>query len=281
MPFVKAQCTSCGAALDVDPSKDAAVCPYCNTPYVVEKAINKYNVNITNNINAQTVNIFNQKDDFEIVAGVLKRYTGKATDITIPDEVISIESGALPKGITSVIINDSSSIGYLSGFSDLENLKHISLGNSITIIGDNAFGGCQSLTDVVIPESVIRIGNSAFANCNSLISITIPDSVAEIDYGAFSYCKNLKYVTIGKSVTSIGSRAFSYCKSLKSIIIPQSVTSINDYTFECCENLTNVAISSFTTISKNAFFDCKNLKSKPKAKGIFSLLFHRNSKRIK
>lgn len=41
MPFVQAKCTNCGANLEVDNSRDAAICPYCHTPYVVEKAINK------------------------------------------------------------------------------------------------------------------------------------------------------------------------------------------------------------------------------------------------
>ncbi len=42
MPLTPAKCTNCGAALELDPSKDAAVCPYCHTPFVVEKAINNY-----------------------------------------------------------------------------------------------------------------------------------------------------------------------------------------------------------------------------------------------
>ena len=42
MRFVPATCTKCGAALDVDPSQDAAVCPYCDTAFIVEKAINNY-----------------------------------------------------------------------------------------------------------------------------------------------------------------------------------------------------------------------------------------------
>ena len=54
MPFVKAQCTNCGGSLDVDESKDAAICPFCNTPFIIEKAINLYKVeqhnHITNNI---------------------------------------------------------------------------------------------------------------------------------------------------------------------------------------------------------------------------------------
>ncbi|MBP3204709.1 MAG: hypothetical protein J6M66_04730 [Lachnospiraceae bacterium] len=57
MPIVKAQCTNCNGMLQVDSSKDAAICPYCNTPYIVEKAINKYNIN--NNYNIQHQQIIN------------------------------------------------------------------------------------------------------------------------------------------------------------------------------------------------------------------------------
>ena len=42
MPLVKAQCTNCNGMLEVDSSKDAAICPHCGTPYIVERAINNY-----------------------------------------------------------------------------------------------------------------------------------------------------------------------------------------------------------------------------------------------
>ena len=61
MSFVKAQCTNCGAALDVEPSLEAAVCPYCHTAYIVQKAINNYTTNITNQINAQNVTVLGGK----------------------------------------------------------------------------------------------------------------------------------------------------------------------------------------------------------------------------
>ena len=40
--FVPAICSHCGGSLDVDPSQEAAVCPYCGTAFIVEKAINHY-----------------------------------------------------------------------------------------------------------------------------------------------------------------------------------------------------------------------------------------------
>lgn len=47
MPLVKAQCPNCMGNLDVDNTKDAAICPFCGTPFIVEKAIQ----NISNYIN--------------------------------------------------------------------------------------------------------------------------------------------------------------------------------------------------------------------------------------
>ena len=44
MRFVPAICSHCGGSLDVDPSQEAAVCPYCGTAFIVEKAINHYNM---------------------------------------------------------------------------------------------------------------------------------------------------------------------------------------------------------------------------------------------
>lgn len=49
--FVPAKCTNCGGQLDVDPTMQAAVCPYCNTAFVVEQAINNFNVTMNGGIN--------------------------------------------------------------------------------------------------------------------------------------------------------------------------------------------------------------------------------------
>ena len=55
MPLVNAKCTNCGGTLSVDASKDAAICDFCGSPFIVEKAIQNYNYHITNNITAQNV----------------------------------------------------------------------------------------------------------------------------------------------------------------------------------------------------------------------------------
>ena len=44
MPLVNAKCTNCGANLEVDNAQDAAICKFCGSAFVVEKAINNYNI---------------------------------------------------------------------------------------------------------------------------------------------------------------------------------------------------------------------------------------------
>ncbi|MDR2196597.1 MAG: hypothetical protein LBO07_01345 [Coriobacteriales bacterium] len=54
MSLTPVVCPFCGSRLDVDPNTEAALCCYCRTPFVVEKAINNYNVQT---LNASTVNV--------------------------------------------------------------------------------------------------------------------------------------------------------------------------------------------------------------------------------
>lgn len=47
----------CGANLEVDREKEAGICPYCGTAFIVEKAINNYTTNNVYNINNATIKI--------------------------------------------------------------------------------------------------------------------------------------------------------------------------------------------------------------------------------
>lgn len=64
MPLVAAKCTSCGGDLLVDPGQEAAVCKFCGTAFITEKAINNYNTtNITNisKLDAEVVNVMSSE----------------------------------------------------------------------------------------------------------------------------------------------------------------------------------------------------------------------------
>ena len=63
MTLVPAICTQCGSKLEVDPSREAAVCPYCKTPFITQKAINHYNTTNVTNIGSVHAEVLNVTDD--------------------------------------------------------------------------------------------------------------------------------------------------------------------------------------------------------------------------
>ena len=93
-----------------------------------------------------------------------------------------------------VIIFDGpiTKIGYQAFYS--KGLTGISIPNSITSIGTEAFYHCSSLVDIMIPNSVTSIGEDAFNDCTSLTSIIIPSCVTEIGCSAFEHCTSLTSV---------------------------------------------------------------------------------------
>lgn len=72
MPLVPAKCTICGALLNIDSGREAAVCESCGNAFVVEKAINNYNTynSVVNNISGDNVviNIESEKERLHIRA---------------------------------------------------------------------------------------------------------------------------------------------------------------------------------------------------------------------
>ena len=72
----------------------------------------------------------------------------------------------------------------------------MTIGNSVTAIGESAFNGCTRLTSTKIPNSVTSIGNEAFGGCYRLYSVTIPTSVTVIGWRAFRGCSGLRSIYV-------------------------------------------------------------------------------------
>ena len=75
MSLINAICTNCGAQLKVESNKEAAICEYCGSAFIVEKAIKNYNFVNNNKINAEVVNIFGSNNsDLVIRPDYLEKY---------------------------------------------------------------------------------------------------------------------------------------------------------------------------------------------------------------
>ena len=165
----------------------------------------------------------------------------------------------------------------------------------VTKIGEDALKDNTTITSVTIPDSVTEIGSNAFAGCTNLTSVNYagdwsnltiqsgnpavqdaanaplfdfeftPDNTAAIVTN-YKYNGAAADVTIpsrykGKPVTTIGHAAF-FNSAVTSVTIPDSVTSISDDAFVNCPQLTNISIpNSVTYIGFFAFGSCTSLKS--------------------
>ena len=132
------------------------------------------------------------------------------------------------------IFYDHNGVNYLLGYKGEDSV--ITLPSSYNgegyAIYKYAFYMHQSLTKVTVPDSVTEIGENAFYECKSLTDVTL--SAESIGKLAFYNCTALKNISLDKSgrLLKIGEYAFYGCKTLSDINIPESVTEIGDAAFK-------------------------------------------------
>ena len=173
------------------------------------------------------------------------------------------------------------------------NIKSVTLPNTLTAIGTQAFCG-SSLVSISIPAGVKTIGNGTFnlctslqtvtfekgsqlkafenssgwggvfQSCTSLTTIEIPASVETIGYNAFWFCTSLQTVTFekGSQLKTIKGNAFANCTALTSIEIPASVETIEGGAFAGCTSLQTVTFEKGSQLKTvDGFVGCTSLTS--------------------
>ena len=180
----------------------------------------------------------------------------------IPDRIMSSneDSPIQIVNIKKLSIGENVKVIGDYAFSECINLASITMSDSVEIIGDGAFSCCYALTEVDIPSRVSTIGNSAFYSCNNLESVTIGDSVETIGDNAFYCCSALAEITIPDSVEAIGDYAFCECSALKTAKIGNTVKTIGCAVFWNCSSLTEINIpETVLSIAYRAFYNCTGL----------------------
>jgi hypothetical protein len=168
-----------------------------------------------------------------------------------------------PSGKTTVTMPDSVTRIGDNAFNFSSKLTNVTIGKNVTSIGKIAFSNCTNLTNIIIPDSVESIEDQAFERCNSLTSISIPDSVTSMGKFVFTDCSNLVSVNIGKGMDSIALATFSRCTKLNNVTIPANIKSILGGAFQYCSGLTSIVIPATVESlpESGVFYNCTNLTS--------------------
>ena len=168
------------------------------------------------------------------------------TTVSFGDNVESLPSGAFRN------------CEYLTGT--------LTLPNSLTTIGEQAFYNCYGLEGIVMGNSVETIGNEAFRNCGGMRGeLTLPETLLSVGTYAFAGCNEISVVnynavnceTMGNSSQNV----FADCLSLTQIRIGANVESIPNYAFKPCFLVADMSVaatvpptigpSTFGTVSRS------------------------------
>lgn len=152
------------------------------------------------------------------------------TTLELGNNVTSISSSALPKGLESFKVPEKIT-NISSLFKNCPNLKEITIHGDVTSM-NNAFDNCMDLEKVIFEEGITSIPSSLFKDHEKLISVELPDTVTEIPYALFNNCISLSDIDLPANLTKIGGSAFLGCTSLTTVKLPKSLTSIGSYAFK-------------------------------------------------
>ena len=190
------------------------------------------------------------------------------TDIVIPEEY----EGKPVKAIGSY------------AFSSKSKITSVTIPETVTKIGRDAFYNCQALTKVYITSiekwcgisfetiystplyrtatglDVTYVPVELYVNGELLTELNLTNSVSKISDWAFCGYNLLESVSLS-GVTNVGDFAFYGCVGLESVTLSESVRSLGYMSFACCEQLSEMVIPEGTEeINHYAFYCCKSLE---------------------
>lgn len=145
--------------------------------------------------------------------------------------------------ITRIVISDGITNVPEDGFSGMQNVTSVYLGNKVKEIEKYAFRNCKKLNEITIPASVEVIGHSAFADCNSLVSLSFAEGsklTTIYDY-AFSGT-GITQLTTPTSLKTIKGYAFKDCTALRNLYLTDGLEELTYYAFAGCTGMTNLYV---------------------------------------
>ena len=148
---------------------------------------------------------------------------------------------------------------------ELEIPPQISIENidyTVTEIASYGFSGLNDLSEVTIPNTVTKIGDNAFLNSgvnSTSFVIIMSENIKEIGASAFEGCDKLSSIVLPEGLKKIGDMAFGRCNRITEIILPSTLETLGSSAFASSNGLRTVEFNSWVSIGENVFQNCSNL----------------------
>lgn len=205
-------------------------------------------------------------EDYKLTVSGSGDLSGFVSDEDVPwdeyrDQITSIE-----------VKDDITDIGQYV-FTNMANMKSLTVDKNVDSIAEGAFSGCSAVESISIPfvgvspsaqndravlgaifgkvssGGVIQYYASDGTTLNgyrygipeSLKTVVITNATS-IPFGAFYNCINITSVVLNDDIENIGERSFANCSGLTSLIIPNSVVSMGEATLNGCSSLQSLTI---------------------------------------
>lgn len=167
--------------------------------------------------------------------------------VSVKEEAKQAETLTVPSEYDGVAVTSLSR----RAFYGMKKLTGITLPETVTSVGVEAFKGCTALTEIDLTP-VTKLAKSAFEDCASLKKVTL-GQIAEIPDWCFADCGALTDIALPDTLEKVGNYAFSQCTALSSVVFPtQKTLKIGDYAYSYA-GITELKIPANATLGKYTF----------------------------
>ena len=210
-----------------------------------------------NIIEAKELGIYN--DEYVVLNGVLIRYNGNSTEISIPEGVQIIEEGTFCQApITSVKCPSTLIWIRKYCFAWCDELQDVKLNEGLKAIEKSAFSGCKKLTNIDLPTTLKSITEGAFDR--TPVAEKFSDEYVVNDNVLVRYIGKDTELIIPEGIEIIDESVFSE-SLITRVVCPSTLKHIKEYAFFRCKELRDVLLNDgLLTIEHRAFYGCENIK---------------------
>ena len=200
----------------------------------------------------------NAEEDFlfNTETGTVELYTGKSERVVIPRSISGIEVRAI-SGQFGDRARDYTGTEIINNQTEWTHVRELVIPETVTEIGDSAFGYWQQLETVICYVPLETTGRAAFERNTSLKTVVFMNRIKAIDNYCFDHCPALETVWAAGTLDFIGVQAFQGCVFTSFIA---DAREIREVAFRDCTELKSVHVrGGIEKMSLSAFSGCTAL----------------------